>query len=122
MLEQINKIQYKENASFLLIAGPCIIESEEETIQIAEKILEITNKLKIPFVFKASYKKANRSRLDSFTGIGDVEALEILKKIGNRFNIPVTTDIHTAEEAEIAANYVDILQIPAFLCLSLIHI
>ena len=116
MLEQINKIQYKENASFLLIAGPCIIESEEETIQIAEKILEITNKLKIPFVFKASYKKANRSRLDSFTGIGDVEALEILKKIGNRFNIPVTTDIHTAEEAEIAANYVDILQIPAFLC------
>jgi 2-dehydro-3-deoxyphosphooctonate aldolase (KDO 8-P synthase) len=116
MLEQINKIQHKENANFLLIAGPCIIESEEETIQIAEKILEITNKLKIPFVFKASYKKANRSRLDSFTGIGDVEALEILKKIGNRFNIPVTTDIHTAEEAEIAANYVDILQIPAFLC------
>ena len=116
MLEQINKIQHKENANFLLIAGPCIIESEEETIKIAEKILEITNKLKIPFVFKASYKKANRSRLDSFTGIGDVEALEILKKIGNRFNIPVTTDIHTTEEAEIAANYVDILQIPAFLC------
>ncbi len=116
MLEKINKIQHKENANFLLIAGPCIIESKEETIKIAEKILEITNKLKIPFVFKASYKKANRSRLDSFTGIGDVEALEILKKIGNRFNIPVTTDIHTTEEAEIAANYVDILQIPAFLC------
>jgi 2-dehydro-3-deoxyphosphooctonate aldolase (KDO 8-P synthase) len=85
-------------------------------IKIAEKILEITNKLEIPFIFKGSYRKANRSRLDSFTGIGDIEALEILKKVGERFNIPTVTDIHTAEEAAIAAQYVDVLQIPAFLC------
>ena len=85
-------------------------------MEIAEKILEITNKLEIPFIFKGSYRKANRSRLDSFTGIGDMEALEILKKVGERFNIPTVTDIHTAAEAAIAAQYVDVLQIPAFLC------
>jgi 2-dehydro-3-deoxyphosphooctonate aldolase (KDO 8-P synthase) len=83
---------------------------------IAEKILAITNKLEIPFIFKGSYRKANRSRLDSFTGIGDMEALAILKKVGEHFNIPTVTDIHTAEEAAIAAQYVDVLQIPAFLC------
>ena len=85
-------------------------------MEIAEKILAITNKLEIPFIFKGSYRKANRSRLDSFTGIGDMEALTILKKVGKHFNIPTVTDIHTAEEAAIAAQYVDVLQIPAFLC------
>ena len=109
-------MEYLKNGDFFLIAGPCVIEGEEMAIEIAEKILNITNKLKIPFIFKGSYRKANRSRLDSFTGIGDIESLEILKKIGERFNIPTITDIHTAEEASIAAQYVDILQIPAFLC------
>ena len=85
-------------------------------MEIAEKCVEITNKLKIPYVFKGSFKKANRSRIDSFTGIGDEKALNILKKVGDRFDIPVVTDIHSAEDAEMAANYVDILQIPAFLC------
>lgn len=116
MLAKINKIQHQRSGNFFLLAGPCAIEGEEMAMQIAEKILEITNKLEIPFIFKGSYRKANRSRLDSFTGIGDIEALEILKKVGERFNIPTVTDIHTAEEAAIAAQYVDVLQIPAFLC------
>ena len=116
MLEKINKIKHLDKGNFFLIAGPCIIEGEEMAKETAEKILEITNKLEIPFIFKGSYRKANRSRIDSFTGIGDKESLDILKKIGERFNIPTITDIHTAEEASIAAQYVDILQIPAFLC------
>lgn len=116
MLAKINKIQHQRSGNFFLLAGPCAIEGEEMAMQIAEKILEITNKLEIPFIFKGSYRKANRSRLDSFTGIGDIEALEILKKVGERFNIPTVTDIHAAEEAVIAAQYVDVLQIPAFLC------
>ena len=116
MLAKINKIQHQKSGNFFLMAGPCAIESEAMAMEIAEKILAITNKLEIPFIFKGSYRKANRSRLDSFTGIGDMEALEILKKIGERFNIPTVTDIHTAEEAAIAAAYVDVLQIPAFLC------
>ena len=116
MLAKINKIQHQKSGNFFLLAGPCAIESEEMAMEIAEKILNITNKLEIPFIFKGSYRKANRSRLDSFTGIGDIEALEILKKIGERFNVPIVTDIHTAEEAAIAAQYVDVLQIPAFLC------
>lgn len=116
MLTGINKIQHQKSGNFFLIAGPCAIEGEAMAMEIAEKIISITNKLKIPFIFKGSYRKANRSRLDSFTGIGDAEALEILKKIGERFNIPTLTDIHTAEEATIAASYVDVLQIPAFLC------
>ena len=116
MLENINKIQHQKSGNFFLIAGPCAIESEAMAFEIAEKILSITNKLKIPFIFKGSYRKANRSRLDSFTGIGDIKALEILKKVGEHFNIPVLTDIHNSEEANIAAKYVDILQIPAFLC------
>jgi len=98
------------------MAGPCAIEGEAMAMEIAEKILAITNKLEIPFIFKGSYRKANRSRLDSFTGIGDRQALEILKKVGERFNIPTVTDIHSPEEAAIAAQYVDVLQIPAFLC------
>ncbi|MBT3611731.1 MAG: 3-deoxy-8-phosphooctulonate synthase [Flavobacteriales bacterium] len=116
MLSEINKIQHQKSGNFFLMAGPCAIESEAMAMEIAEKIKTITNKLKIPFIFKGSYRKANRSRLDSFTGIGDMEALEILKKVGERFNIPTITDIHTTEEAAIAAAYVDVLQIPAFLC------
>ena len=116
MLAKINKIKHQRSGNFFLMAGPCAIEGEAMAMEIAEKILGITNKLEIPFIFKGSYRKANRSRLDSFTGIGDMEALEILKKVGERFNIPTLTDIHTAEEAAIAAQYVDVLQIPAFLC------
>ena len=116
MLAKINKIQHQKSGNFFLMAGPCAIESEAMAMEIAEKILAITNKLEIPFIFKGSYRKANRSRLDSFTGIGDMEALEILKKVGERFNIPIVTDIHTPEEAAIAAEYVDVLQVPAFLC------
>lgn len=100
---------------FLLIAGPCAIEGEDITIKIAEKLVSITSRLSIPLVFKGSYRKANRTRLDSFTGIGDLKALKILKKINTEFNIPVITDIHERDEAELAAEYVDILQIPAFL-------
>ena len=100
---------------FLLIAGPCAIEGEDITIKIAEKLVSITSRLSIPLVFKGSYRKANRTRLDSFTGIGDLKALKILKKINTKFNIPVITDIHGRDEAELAAEYVDILQIPAFL-------
>ena len=116
MLAKINKIQHQRSGNFFLIAGPCVIEEEIMAMEIAEKILSVTNKLEIPFIFKGSYRKANRSRLDSFTGIGDMEALEILKKVGERYNIPTITDIHVAEEAVIAAQYVDVLQIPAFLC------
>jgi 2-dehydro-3-deoxyphosphooctonate aldolase (KDO 8-P synthase) len=116
MLAKINKIKHQRSGNFLLMAGPCAIEGEAMAMEIAEKILGITNKLEIPFIFKGSYRKANRSRLDSFTGIGDMEALEILKKVGERFNIPTVTDIHTPDEAAIAAQYVDVLQIPAFLC------
>lgn len=98
------------------MAGPCVIEGEDMAMRIAEKIVDITNKLNIPYVFKGSYKKANRSRLDSFTGIGDEKALRVLRKVGETFSIPTVTDIHTEIEADIAAQYVDILQIPAFLC------
>ena len=100
---------------FLLIAGPCVIESDEIANQIAEKLVNITSKLSIPLIFKGSYKKANRTKLDSFTGIGDIKALEILKKINQEFKIPVITDIHEKNEAKIASEYVDVLQIPAFL-------
>jgi 2-dehydro-3-deoxyphosphooctonate aldolase (KDO 8-P synthase) len=116
MVKKINKINHLKSKNFFLIAGPCAIESESMAIEICEKIHMITNKYEIPFIFKGSYRKANRSRIDSFTGIGDIKSLEILKKVGERFNIPVTTDIHTPKEANIAAQYVDILQIPAFLC------
>jgi len=102
--------------NFFLLAGPCIIEAEEMALRIAERILNITNELNIPFVFKGSYRKANRSRVDSFTGIGDEKALKILRKVHETFGIPTVTDIHETEEAAIAAEYVDILQIPAFLC------
>ena len=104
-----------EKNKFLLIAGPCAIEGKDVAFRIAERLLEITSKLSIPLVFKGSYRKANRTRLDSFTGIGDHEALNILGDISSKFNIPVITDIHSSNEAEIAAEYVDIIQIPAFL-------
>lgn len=101
---------------FFLLAGPCVIEGEEMALNIAEQIFEMTDRLGIPYVFKGSFKKANRSRLDSFTGIGDEKALKILAKVRKEFQIPVVTDIHTPEDAVMAAEYVDILQIPAFLC------
>ena len=102
--------------NFFLLAGPCVIEGEDMAFEIAERIVDITKKLSIPYVFKGSYRKANRSRLDSFQGIGDEKALDILKRIGEKYNIPTVTDIHSAQEAELAAKYVDVLQIPAFLC------
>jgi 2-dehydro-3-deoxyphosphooctonate aldolase (KDO 8-P synthase) len=102
--------------NFFLMAGPCIIEGEEMAMDIAEKLVEITGRLHIPYIFKGSYRKANRSRLDSFTGIGDEKALKILRKVHETFNIPVVTDIHESCEAAMAAEYVDVLQIPAFLC------
>lgn len=101
---------------FFLLAGPCVLEDEDMGYTIAGEIANMANKFDIPYVFKASYKKANRTRLDSFTGIGDKQALEILRDIGKHFDIPVITDVHTAEEARLAAQYADILQIPAFLC------
>ena len=116
VLETINSIKHLNSGNFFLIAGPCVVESEEITRQIAEHICGISDKLSIPFIFKASYRKANRSRLDSFTGIGDEKALQILAKIRNDFNVPIITHIHTAQEAPMAAEYVDMLKIPAFLC------
>lgn len=109
-------LKSSKSSNFFLLAGPCVIEGEEMALDIAEKVVNITSALDIPYVFKGSYRKANRSRLDSFTGIGDEKALKILRKVGETFSIPVVTDIHTEEEAAMAAEYVDILQIPAFLC------
>ena len=111
----IDKLQASKSGNFFLLAGPCVIEGEQMAMDIAGHVLEITKKLDIPYVFKGSYRKANRSRIDSFTGIGDVKALEILKKVRDTYGIPVVTDIHTNEEAALAAKYVDVLQIPAFL-------
>ncbi len=115
-LKQVPKIKHAGSNNFFLLAGPCVIEDEQMALPIAEKIREITDRLSIPFVFKASYKKANRSRLDSFTGIGDEKALKILRDVSEKLDIPVVTDIHSPEEARLAAGYVDVLQIPAFLC------
>ena len=107
--------QYNKN-NFFLIAGPCITEGEEIVMEIGEKVSAICKRLEIPFIFKASYRKANRTSASSFTGIGDEAALKLIKKVGKKFNVPTTTDIHAHEEASIAAEYVDVLQIPAFLC------
>ena len=107
---------FNTSDNFFLLAGPCVIEGEEMAMEIAEKIKVMTDRLKIPFAFKGSYRKANRSRIDSFTGIGDEKALKILAKVSKEFGVPVVTDIHQASEAAMAAEYVDILQIPAFLC------
>ena len=103
-------------SNFLLLAGPCAIEGEKMALDIAERIVSISEKLQIPYIFKGSYRKANRSRLDSFAGIGDEKALKILRKVSETFDIPTVTDIHSAQEAAMAAEYVDMLQIPAFLC------
>lgn len=116
LFEILPEIKFTETGNFFLIAGPCVVESEEMCNKIADEVNQLSLKYKIPFIFKASYKKANRSKLDSFTGIGDKEALNILEKIKIKYNVPVITDIHTPEEAYFAAGYVDILQIPAFLC------
>ena len=112
----IPKLKNTNSNNFFLMAGPCAIEGEDIAMRIVEKIVKITNKLSIPYIFKGSYRKANRSRLDSFKGIGDEKALKILEKIGKEFDIPTVTDIHESSEAAMAAAYVDILQIPAFLC------
>ena len=115
MIQHLENIKHKDSKNFFLIAGPCAIESEEMAMDIAERIMKITEKYQIPYIFKGSFKKANRSRVDSFTGIGDEKALQILKKVGDTFDIPTTTDIHENEHAALAAQFVDVLQIPAFL-------
>jgi len=115
-LSVLPSIRYGEENGFILIAGPCVVEGRDMAFEIAERISSLSDQFKLPFVFKASYRKANRSRIDSFTGIGDEKALMILKEIAEQFSVPVITDVHSAEEAEIAAQFVDVLQIPAFLC------
>lgn len=112
----LSGIKHGDNGNFFLIAGPCVVESRELCFNVASQIRDITDKLKIPYIFKSSYKKANRSRLDSFTGIGEKEGLEILRDIRKELGIPVLTDIHSVEEAYFASGYTDVLQIPAFLC------
>jgi 2-dehydro-3-deoxyphosphooctonate aldolase (KDO 8-P synthase) len=114
-LADLHKISHIDSKQFILISGPCAIEGEEMAMRIAEKIKTISDNLSLPYIFKGSFKKANRSRMDSFTGIGDEKALKILEKVGKRFNLPTITDIHQIQDAAMAANYVDIIQIPAFL-------
>lgn len=114
-LDLIPKIKHTQSNNFFLLAGPCAIEGEDMALRIAEKIVGITNKLEIPYIFKGSFKKANRSRIDSFTGIGDEKALKILQKVSETFDVPTVTDIHEVSDAAMAAQYVDVLQIPAFL-------
>ncbi|MCL4160706.1 UNVERIFIED_CONTAM: hypothetical protein GTU68_029014, partial [Idotea baltica] len=114
-LTKIPQIKHTSSNNFFLLSGPCAIESEDMAMRIAEHIVKLSDDLKIPYVFKGSFKKANRSRLDSFTGIGDEKAFKILRKVSETFKIPTITDIHTEQDASIAAEYVDILQIPAFL-------
>src|SRR6187551_2620029 len=116
MLENIPNIKNANSGNFFLIAGPCVVEGEEITMGIAEKLQRITERLQIPYIFKASYRKANRTRLDSFTGIGDDPALQILTSVKKKYQVPVLTDIHESHEAAMAAEVVDVLQIPAFLC------
>ncbi len=114
-LQNIPNIKHLDSGNFFILAGPCAIEGEEMAMRIAEKLVGITDNLKIPYVFKGSFKKANRSRIDSFSGIGDEKALKILEKVSKEFGVPTVTDIHTNEDAAMAAQYVDVLQIPAFL-------
>ncbi|QLG46163.1 3-deoxy-8-phosphooctulonate synthase [Costertonia aggregata] len=115
VLSEISQIKHTTTNNFFLLSGPCAIEGEEMALRIADHIVTVTDKLKIPYIFKGSFKKANRSRLDSFTGIGDEKALKILRKVSETFHVPTVTDIHTEPDAAIAAAYVDVLQIPAFL-------
>jgi len=115
-LQTLPKINHTDKDSFFLIAGPCVVEDGIMPFTIAQQVKEITDRLEIPYIFKASYRKANRSRLDSFTGIGDIRGLETIRAVGDELGIPTLTDFHSAEEAEVAARYVDVLQVPAFLC------
>lgn len=115
MIKQLSNISHRDSRNFFLIAGPCIIEGEDMALKIAEEVIRITDRFKIPYIFKGSFKKANRSRVDSFTTIGEEKSLQILRKVAETFDIPVTTDIHENEHAALAAEYVDVLQIPAFL-------
>ena len=114
-LNDVPKLKYANSNNFFLLCGPCAIEGEDMALRIAEKVVKITDSLQIPYVFKGSFKKANRSRIDSFTGIGDEKALKILQKVSKTFDIPTVTDIHEISDAALAAQYVDVLQIPAFL-------
>ena len=116
MFPALDKLRYTATGNFFLIAGPCVVEDDRMPFAIAERLVAITERLQIPYAFKASYRKANRTRLDSFTGIGDREGLEILQAVGHRYGVPVVTDIHSEQDAAMAAPYVDVLQIPAFLC------
>jgi 2-dehydro-3-deoxyphosphooctonate aldolase (KDO 8-P synthase) len=116
IIEQIPQIKNTESGNFFVFAGPCVIEGEEMAMRIAEHLTKACDKLQIPFVFKGSYRKANRSRIDSFSGIGDEKALKILQKVSKTFGVPTVTDFHSADEATMAAEYVDVLQVPAFLC------
>jgi len=115
-LQDLFKNQSYDPNNFFLIAGPCVVESEDLCMEVAEKVSAIADRLQIPYVFKASYRKANRSRSDSFTGIGDEKGLEIIQRVGQKFQVPTITDIHGPQEAAMAAAFVDVLQIPAFLC------
>ena len=114
-LQNLPQIKHVNSDNFFLLCGPCAIEGEDMALRIAEKVISITDKLEIPYVFKGSFKKANRSRIDSFTGIGNEKALKILRKVSETFDVPTVTDIHEASDADMAAEYVDVLQIPAFL-------
>ena len=116
MYPQIKNINHTSTGNFFLIAGPCVVEDHENPFVVCQKLKAVTERLRIPFLFKASYRKANRSSVTSFTGIGDLEALRVLREVGERYGVPVVTDIHTNEEARLAADYADVLQIPAFLC------
>jgi 2-dehydro-3-deoxyphosphooctonate aldolase (KDO 8-P synthase) len=116
MIESLTKIKHTSSGNFFLIAGPCVVEDETMPFEIAEKVKTICDRLEIPYIFKASFKKANRSKLDSFQGIGDLKALKIIRQVGEKFDIPVLTDIHSEADAAMAAEYADVLQIPAFLC------
>lgn len=116
ILNHIPNLKHLDSGMFFVMAGPCVVENEEMMMRVAEKACAVTDTLKIPYIFKASYRKANRSRLDSFSGIGDEKALKLLAKVRSEFGVPTVTDIHNPEEAAMAAAYVDVLQIPAFLC------
>lgn len=116
IIEQIPQIRHTDSGNFFILAGPCVIEGEDMALRIAEHLVGVCDRLRIPLIFKGSYRKANRSRIDSFSGIGDEKALKILKKVSDTFAVPTVTDFHSADEAAMAAEYVDILQVPAFLC------
>jgi len=115
-LSELFKHQSYNPDNFFLIAGPCVVESEELVMEVADKVSAICKRLEIPYVFKASYRKANRTSASSFTGLGDNIGLELVKKVGDKYKLPTTSDIHAHDEAAVAAKYIDILQIPAFLC------